>query len=233
MSQIQLLYQLQQLDSEIQEKTGRLREVLQAQKETDVLLAARKRMKTAVSTHQSALSAQKTLRGEMDILDSNKKRAGQRLYSGNVKNPKELADLQSKIDSLGRRRTVLEDEMLELMMAVDDAEEEQAAADAQLAQIEADWKDDQADLEKEKRTLALQLYKLGEERKTKTPLIEPPLLKKYDGIIARKGGLAVSRLRGDQCSGCRLNVSQQVMKRVNEGEIVECHSCGRILSPIR
>lgn len=233
MSQIQLLYQLQQLDSEIQEKTSRLREVLQAQKETDALLLARKRVKTAVSTHQTALSAQKTLRQEMDTLDSNKKRAEQRLYSGNVKNPKELSDLQNKIDSLGRRRTVLEDEMLELMMAVDDAEEEQTAADAHLAQTEADWKVDQADLEKEKHTLALRLHKLGEERKTITPLIESPLLKKYDGIIARKGGLAVSRLRGDQCSGCRLNVSQQVMKRVNEGEIMECHNCGRILSQIR
>ena len=233
MSQIQLLYQLQQLDSEIQEKKGRLGDVLRAQKETGMLLAARKRLKTAVSTLQTTLSAQKTLRQEMDTLDSNKKRAEQRLYSGNVKNPKELSDLQNKIDSLGRRRTVLEDEMLELMMAVDDAEEEQAAADAQLAQIEADWKIDQADLEKEKRTLALQLYKLGEERKTKTPLIEPSLLKKYDGIITRKKGFAVSQLRGDQCSGCRLNVSQQVMKRVNEGEIVECHNCGRLLSPIR
>ena len=233
MSQIQLLYQLQQLDSEMQEKKGRLGDVLRAQKETDALLQAQKRVETAVFTHKTALAAQKTLRQEMDILDSNKKRAGQRLYSGNVKNPKELSDLQSKIDSLGRRRTVLEDDMLELMMTVDDAEEEQADADTQLTKIEADWKVDQADLEKEKHTLALRLHKLGVERKTKTPLIEPPLLKKYDGIIARKGGLAVSRLRGDQCSGCRLNVSQQVMKRVNEGEIVECHSCGRLLAPIR
>jgi len=233
MSQIQLLYQLQQLDSEIQEKKGRLGDVLRAQKETDALLLARKRTKTAVSTHQAALSAQKILRQEMDTLDSNKKRAEQRLYSGNVKNPKELSDLQGKIDSLGRRRTVLEDEMLELMMAVDDAAEEQVAADAQLTQTEADWKVDQADLEKEKHTLALRLHKLGEERKTKTPLIEPPLLKKYDGIIARKGGVAVARLRRDQCSGCRLNVSAQVVKKVNEGEIVECHSCGRLLAPIR
>ena len=233
MSQIQLLYQLQQLDSEMQEKKGRLGDVLRAQKETDALLQARKRAKTAVSTHKTALAAQKTLRQEMDILDSNKKRAEQRLYSGNVKNPKELSDLQHKIDSLGRRRTVLEDDMLELMIAVDEAEEEQQAADAHLAETEADWKADQADLEKEKHTLALRLHKLGQERKAKTPLIEAALLKKYNSIIARKGGLAVARLRGDQCSGCRLNVSSQVMKRVNEGEIVECHSCGRLLAPIR
>lgn len=233
MSQIQLLYQLQQLDSEIQEKRGKLTDVLRAQTETGELLLARKRLKTAVSAHQSALSAQKTLRQEMDTLDSNKKRAEQRLYSGNVKNPKELSDLQSKIDSLGRRRTVLEDDMLELMMAVDDAEEEQTAAATAFTQIETDWKADQVDLEKEKHTLALRLHKLGEERKTKTPLVEPALLKRYDSTIARKGGVAVARLRGDQCSGCRLNVSAQVVKKVSEGEIVECHSCGRILAPIR
>lgn len=232
MSQIQLLYQLQLLDSEIQEKKKRLTDVLRAQKETDALLLARKRMKTAVSTHQSALASQKTLRQEMNTLDGNMKRAEQRLYSGNITNPKELGDLQAKIDSLERRRAVLEDAMLELMMAVEEAEEEQTEAEAQLALIKADWKAEQVDLEQEKHILALRLHKLGEERKTKTPLVEPAVLKRYDDTITRKSGVAVARLRGDQCSGCRLNVSAQAVKKVNEGEIVECHNCGRILAPI-
>jgi len=48
MSQTQLLYQLQQLDSEIKEKKGKLTNVLRAQKETGALLLVRKRLKTAV-----------------------------------------------------------------------------------------------------------------------------------------------------------------------------------------
>ncbi len=232
MSQIQLLYQLQQVDSEIQEKKGQLGAVLQAQKETDVLLRARGRLKTAVSILSSSQAAQKTLRQEMDVLDRNKKSAEQRLYSGNIKNPKELGDLQDKIESLGRRRTVLEDDMLDLMIAVDEGEEEQVAATSHLEETEAAWKDDQAALKKEQHTLALRLHKLGQEREQKLPLIEAALLKRYDNIITRKKGLAVVRLRGDRCSGCQLNVYAQSVKKVSEGEIVECHNCGRLLAPM-
>ncbi len=233
MSQIQLLYQLQGIDSEIQEKKKLLSAVLQAQKETTALLQARKRVETAVSTLASSQSAKKTLRQEMDTLDRNKKSREQRLYSGNVKNPKELSDLQNKIESLARRRTVLEDGMLDLMIAVDDDEEELAAARSHLKETNRAWQEDQAELKQKKHRLALRLHKLGQEREKKVPLIEAALLKKYDRIITRQKGLAVVRLQVDRCSGCQLNVPAQQIKKVNEGEIIQCHNCSRILVPVR
>ena len=129
MSQVQQLYQLQQIDTEIRQKKQRLGDVLRAQKETEALLAARKRMETAVSALQSWQTQRQDLDLELQTLKNKAKSAEQRLYSGNVKNPKELADLQSSIDSMGRQRAALEDEVLEAMIMIEDAETEKAAAD--------------------------------------------------------------------------------------------------------
>ncbi|MEZ4515948.1 MAG: hypothetical protein R3C44_03590 [Chloroflexota bacterium] len=51
------------------------------------------------------------------VNDKARRQSEQRLYSGDVKNPKELTDLQHEIESLGRRRDTLETDVLEALMA--------------------------------------------------------------------------------------------------------------------
>ena len=102
MSQIQQLYRLQQMDTEIRQKKQRLTEVLRAQKETEALLAAREREKTAVFALKKWQGSHSNLNLELGSLNSKAKSAENRLYSGNVKNPKELTDLQDQIAAMGR-----------------------------------------------------------------------------------------------------------------------------------
>lgn len=231
MSQPQLLYQLQQIDTEFQEKRQRLGEVLRAQKETEELLAARKQMETAVATLRRWQSRHKTLTLELQSVTDKAKRSEQRLYSGSVKNPKELADLEHEIAALGRRRAALEDDILEAMLEIESAQTEHDQAAAQLTAVTAQWEKSQASLKKEQHELALRLNALNEQRQHHLPRLAPERLAEYEQLRQKKGGLAVAGLQQTMCLGCRLTVPANKVKEAQEGRLVYCPSCGRLIVP--
>jgi predicted nucleic acid-binding Zn-ribbon protein len=204
--------------------------VLKAQRETEALLASRQRAAIAEQELRRWHAHHKDLSLELDGLDNKANRSENRLYSGKVTNPKELTDLQNEISSLGRRRSALEDEILEAMIMIEDAEEEKSAADAALSRIESEWQRSQAELKIHQNELALRLHTLNDIRQEQLPLIPSDALAKYEDIGKRHNGLAVVLLRGNMCQGCQLNVSASTVKEVNQGKMVYCDICGRILT---
>ena len=232
MSQVQQLYYLQQIDTEIRQKRQRLSEVIRLQRESEELLAARERVRVADNELQTWQTRQNDLNLELGSLNNEARRTEQRLYSGNVKNPKELEDLQNKVQALGRRRGVLEDEILEAMIMIEDAQSEMELATKSLTVIQANWEKVQANLKLEQNELALRLHELAEARQVRLPLIEKQLLVEYEQLKQRKNGVAVAALEEGRCSGCHLTVSAQKVKRAEQGEIVTCGGCWRILSPL-
>ena len=229
MSQIQQLYRLQQMDTEIRQKKQRLTEVLRAQKETEALLAAREREKTAVFALKKWQGSHSNLNLELGSLNSKAKSAENRLYSGNVKNPKELTDLQDQIAAMGRQRSGLEEQMLEAMIMIEDAEAEAKAATEARTVEESQWQQAQADYKEEQNTLALRLHHLLGLRPKQAAQIEPKLLQDYERIGQRNGGEAVAVLKINRCQGCLLTVSANKVKEVVEGQVTHCGGCGRIL----
>ncbi len=230
MSQVQQLYQLQQIDTEIREKKQRLGEVLRAQKESEALLAAKKRMETAVSDLQSWQTKRQDLDLERQSLKNKAQSAEQRLYSGNVKNPKELADLQGSIESMNRQRAALEDEILEAMIMIEDAETEKAAADHALQTLQTDWEQSQISLKQEQNELALRVHTLNGKRKERLSTISPESLNEYTVMSQKMRGIAIVKIKNSVCDGCRLNVSALKEKDVRTGKKVYCAHCGRILA---
>lgn len=232
MSQVRQLYTLQLIDTEIQQKKGRLSEVLRLQQETEELKAARQRDQAASAELQKWQMRQNELNLELGSLNSEAKRANQRLYSGNVKNPKELEDLEHKVAEISRRENALEDEILEAMIMIEEAQEEKDQASESLAGIEEAWKQAQEHLQEEQNELALRLHRLMETRGKQVALIDQTLLAQYDRLKSRKSGVAVAGLENNRCTGCHLTVSANKVKQAERGEIVTCGSCGRILNPL-
>lgn len=232
MSQVGQLYKVQQIDTEIRQKKQRFSEVIQLQRETELLISARNRAQHADAELQTWQGRQNDLNLELGSLNNEAKRTDQRLYSGNVKNPKELEDLQHKVQELDRRRAALEDEILEAMIMVEETQEEKEAADQALVKIQTAWEGSQGKLQGEQNELALRLHDLMAARKDQIPLIEPSLLAQYEQLLPRKGGVAVAGLVDNRCDGCHLTVSAQKVMQAERGEIVICGGCGRILNPI-
>ncbi|MFN2137899.1 MAG: zinc ribbon domain-containing protein [Candidatus Promineifilaceae bacterium] len=229
MSQVQQLYRLQQYDSEIDAKKRRLSEVIRLQHETEELRSARRRADAAQTEVTTWQTTQKDLNLELGGVNDKAKRSNQRLYSGKVTKPKELEDLQHEVEALGRRRAALEDEVLEAMIMLEDAQEESTAATASLEEIAGAWSAVQAELKAEQDELALALHGLIGQREAYKARLDPKAVANYEAIRGRANGLAVVKLVNNSCGGCHVTVSVNTALRAERGESVTCNGCGRLL----
>jgi uncharacterized protein len=229
MAQTRTLYRLQLIDSEMKEKKARLLAIINEQKESAALVSARNRVETAVVELTRWQTQHKKYNTELEDLNNKTKRSEDRLYSGNVKNPKELKDLQSEIKSLGRRREALEDDILETMVLIEDAEGEKLAAEEVQFNLEAEREAAAPKLAKEQNELALRLHHLTQDRKNLVAEIDAAALNDYENLRKRKNGVAVAKLRVNQCQSCFTTCSSSKEKKVEEGALVYCGGCGRIL----
>lgn len=229
MSQIQTLYDLQQYDTEIQDKKQQLGEVLRAQKETAAIIEARQRVEALDTALHTTRARHKDLALELGSVNDKASRSEKRLYSGDVKNPKELSDLQHEIESLARRRDTLETEVLEALMAVETEESERRAAQARLDELMAEWQGSLDGLKAQQQALAVRLVQLGQLRERKAANVTPAMLQTYTRLAQQKGGTAVARLQNGKCLGCRVTVPADRIRDAEKGNVVYCDSCGRIL----
>jgi uncharacterized protein len=229
MSQARVLYDLQHIDTAIRTGKQRLGEVLRMQKEPAELVDARNRAWAIDEQLQQQRSKHKDLTLEIGSVTDKVKRSEQQLYSGKVKNPKELNDLQHEVESLGRRHSTLEDEALETLMMIDETQANKVAADDEVSRLTEAWENSSASLKQEQNKLALRLNGLMEKRQRQVQLAQPALLRTYEQLLQQKNGLAVAGLQNGQCQGCRVTVSGSTIRAVDEGRLVYCDSCDRIL----
>lgn len=232
MSQARVLYDLQQIDTEIRSKKQRLGEVLRLQKEPASLVAARERAQAADMELKKRQAHHKALTQEIAALVDKAKRSEERLYSGAVKNPKELTDLQHEVEALARRRAGLEDETLLAMMGVDEQKAAKDAADAEAARLLGEFEAASISLRQEQQALALHLNGLIDKRGRQAALAQPALLKTYDQLIQQKNGVAVAALRANKCQGCQLTLSGSTIRAADEGKLIRCDNCDRFLCPV-
>ena len=230
MTVLKQLYRLQLVDSEWTAKQERLTQVEEALGETQDLLQARE---AAAETEEVLEELKKRLRSlEMDVSSVNGKlKANQdRLYSGKVRNPKELSGLHEEAGALRRRRSELEDQELELMIEIEGQEAELAERQARLRQIEAAWREDQEHLQAEKEQLAVELKDLEGEREALRAPIPARDLADYDDLRQRYGGIGLALLKKGICQVCGVDVPTGVADAVARGEGRHyCPVCNRLL----
>jgi predicted nucleic acid-binding Zn-ribbon protein len=220
---------LQQIDSEIRARKKRLREVLDAQKENAVLAAAQEQRETTTAALDDVRHQLQRLEVTLRQVNDKARRTEERMYSGKVSNPKELEDLAQQKGALGRRRTQLEDEMLELMLAVEEAEMADEEAAETLAAEEAAWEVELERLLETQNELATRLNALLAERRDLLPRVDPSLLATYEKVSKGHNGIAVATLNAELCTVCSVRVSARKVRAVSNGELTYCGSCGRIL----
>jgi predicted nucleic acid-binding Zn-ribbon protein len=230
MSQPQALYRLQTIDAETEEATQRAQAIEADLGESAELLAARRK----VAHLEEELARWRTTQKDLDLetrkLDERIGRDEQRLYSGRVTNPKELAGLQESIAALKRRRSAVEDKLLEAMLMVDETQEELAAQQENLIGIEELWRREQENLAGELSSLRARLEKLGADRAGTARLMSADDLALYEELRRRKGGRAVILLKGNVCQGCGVSIPTSQVQQVRSGQsLVFCSSCGRII----
>lgn len=224
------LYQLQLLDTEWTEKDQRLAEVRQSLGVSGEVVRAQEDVEETQQGLRGLASAIRALELESGGVRDKLKANQDRLYSGKVRNPKELSNLHAEADALRRRLSELEDEQLELMMEAEEEEAELAERQARLRQIEETWRADQAALEAERARLEARLGELGELRTLARAQIPRAPLSQYDYLRAAMGGTAVALLKRGICQVCGVDVPTGMAADVERGAGEHsCPTCNRLL----
>lgn len=227
------LYTLQTVELELKDKGSRLDEVRAALQDTDRLDEAGRAVQDSEAELAQWKARQRDQELEMKSVTGKIGTVEKRLYSGSVRNPKELARLEEEVKYLRRRRHTLEDELLETMVAVDEGQEELRKHRRLLAGIETQWQTAQADLTAEQAELEARLEQLKTERAALRATIGEKELSLYQQLCHKKGGRGVALLEGGVCQGCGVALPTGKAQQVRQGEALVFCSCGRILYAAR
>jgi predicted nucleic acid-binding Zn-ribbon protein len=156
----------------------------------------------------------------------------QRLLDSGSVSPKELTNLQHELESLKRRQSDLEDQELELMERLEDAEKALAIAQSGLEQARADRERAQQLRDDALADIADVTTKHQSTRDEVAAGISAPLLTLYDRIRTQTGSTGAAMLKARQCQGCRIELYGNELSAVRNAdphEVVRCENCGRIL----
>ena len=175
---------------------------------------------------------QKKIDADVEQVKTRRTRDRDRMDQGLIANPKDLERMQHELESLERRITSLEDEELEVMATLEDAQRtldsltaQVAAADERLALLAAS-RDEKA------RGIDEELAGIERDRGPAADGLPDDLVALYDKLRTAKGGVGAAALRARQCGGCRLaidNAELAVIRLKPEDEVVRCEECQRIL----
>ncbi len=230
MSRVQILYQLQLLDSELDQTNQELAQVRAALGESKALKQARAAVETAEQELRQARTAQQNLDLEVSGLADKIAQQEKLLYGGKPISPKEAANLQGEVASLKRWYQKREELLLEAMVATEEADTKLNQARANLATVQADWSAGQSELTQKQAVLENKLAELQNRRPLVTERIEATDLADYEKLRPKRGGRAVAVVKNGVCQGCGVGVSSRKVQAARaETELNYCSTCGRIL----
>ncbi|MEV0371977.1 C4-type zinc ribbon domain-containing protein [Streptomyces sp. NPDC050636] len=187
----------------------------------------------AAQTEESDTAREQT-KAEQDV-DQVRQRAARdqkRLDSGAVTSPKDLENLQRELTSLAKRQGDLEDIVLEVMERREAAQERAAELGERVSSIQAKVDDAVARRDAAFAEIDAEAATATKERALTVADIPADLLKLYDKIRVREGGVGAARLFQRRCEGCRLELNITELNDVRAAAadtVVRCENCTRIL----
>lgn len=230
MSRTTQLYELQQVDSALDERVARHHTITAELGDTAHIVEARTARDTAAQALQEAQVQLRVVNGDIEELTAKIAAEEKKLFGGAVKNPKELSSIQHEVENLKRRKAEREDRLLEAMDALETHQATLTWAQDQLATLEATWQQRQAGLLEDKDQIETQLRALKVRRDKMVADVPWADLAHYDRLRRAKRGVAVAAVVHDICHGCHVTVPNSILRQVKLGqELAFCPSCTRIL----
>jgi predicted nucleic acid-binding Zn-ribbon protein len=228
MNTAQKLYQLQQIEQEIESGRQSLASLKIQLGNSPALISAREKAASAAARMEELKKEQHSLEWEVEDIRGKLAVAKESLYSGRIRNPKELSDIQQEEKSLETRRNQLEDKVLELMEQSESAAARIKEAQDELAAAEKEWKSQQQDLLGQIEKMTAEIAALAEKQRDARAAVNPEAAEYYSQLKQRKGW-PIARIEQGTCCACRISLSTAELQRARGQQLVECASCHRIL----
>ncbi len=224
------LFRLQAQDTLRMKMNARLKEIdriIAADKEVsqanEQVVAAQGLNKSAESVLKELVAQVKEKRMKRELTQAN-------LFSGKVRNPKELQDLQAESHALDRTIAKLEDEQLQAMLALEETTAELQEAERALQQV-LDRKASQSSLLiGEKRKIEFDIPQVDSQRQALKEQLDEPTFTIYRNLLKTKAGRAIAEVNDDTCGACGVTVPPADIQAAKSPNVIAyCKNCGRIL----
>jgi predicted nucleic acid-binding Zn-ribbon protein len=228
MASAKQLYQLQEIDLEIESCERALAQIISQLKENQEIIKAQTKL-SSEQQHLEALERQQHA-AEWKIEDLANKlfTIEKNLYSGRIKDPRELTNLQHEVDALRARQSNLEDKALETMDQVEQATTGVDTLRNELKILENEWQSRQQQLSADSEQFKTTLSDLNHKRQLLSGRLDSEMIELYQDLKKRKGQ-AVAKVEQGVCRGCRILLPTTELQRARSDNLVRCSSCGRIL----
>ena len=232
-----LLLELAELDAEVSRLAHRVSHLPEQQRFEEIQADERDiadRL-AVVSIAMEDVDAQiSRLESEVDAVRQREDRDRGLLDSGSV-NPKQLEELQHELDTLERRRTSLEDSLLEVMERREELATEQATEQAKVEQLGQELA--VAGHARDEALAEIEQTRAGRDARRSELVagLDPELLKLYDRQRTTSG-IGAGRLAGGRCGACRIELDRGELARItaaSDDEVLRCTECGAILLRVR
>lgn len=233
MSEIETLVQLQSVDLDLDEKKRRLEQIRASLGESDELRAARQAVESARARLHDLEARQRQLEWEVSDRATKIGEIEKKLYSGTVRNPKELSGLQTEVEHLKDALSEVEERGLEVIDQADAARSDVVRLEEALRATQASWESEQAALREEQAGLDAAVRSLQERRASVAATVSAQILPRYEELRRTRRGVAVAKIDRNMCLGCRTTLATSEVQSARLGKIATCSSCGRILQSVR
>ncbi len=225
-----LLFQLQQLDLELDRLTAEQQTISTSLQGSTKLRKLRTEYENAQQQLQSGQQAQKEAEWTFEDLDHRIKEQELRLYNGTVTNAKELQTLQQEVQRLRAQQSRQEDTLLQVIDATEALEEAVKQKLTLLKQAEDSWQQEADGLLKRREHIEEKKQEQQAKRGSLTNELDEELLARYNTMRRTKQGRAISKIEQSSCQWCRVILTPSELQQVRiSSELQTCSNCGRIL----
>lgn len=229
------LLELQAVDSEVDQLRHRLGHLAEESvikeltaERSDVL----GRLRDQQILVDDLIEAQRKADADVEQVKARRQRDRDRMDAGLIANPKDLERMQHELETLERRISVLEDEELEVMEQLEEAQTRLTALQQQVVEIDEKLRVVLESRDKQTSEINAELTAVAARRDPIAAELPDDLLALYERLRASKNGTGAAALRARQCGGCMLTLDPAELARVRalpEDEVVRCEECQRIL----
>ena len=230
MTELRQLYELQELDFQIDDLEKDLAGI-ETQLADDSVLAEAKRRVALLETYSDQLAARRrAVDRAIADLQTRLGRTQERLYSGSITSVKEMEAAEEERATTEKGIAEHEDRLLEVMVKTEEVDETLAKGRQVVKRLEDQRNMDVAALTVKAEETRASLDELSPRRDRTWDSISAPVLHRYESLRSSRGGTAIAKVERGMCSGCRMTLSTSEQQRIRTAsDPMQCSSCHRIL----
>ena len=148
-----------------------------------------------------------------------------------AKTNKEYQSSLKEIEDIKSKNSRIEDEMLEFLERIEDAEKDLNEQKQRYSQIIDDTKREKDSLNRDTERCQKDLTQLGSDRDVVTESLDGAILDIFNRVKAKQpDAVAIAEVKDEVCQGCNLNIPPQMyIDLQHRNSLKNCPSCERII----